>query len=292
MPLLANNATAQLAAAVTATDTTIWLQSGLGELFPNPVNDWFPVTLMKASGALEIVRCTARSGDALTVERAQEGTEAKAFSIGDRAELRLTAAVINAISLPVGTGPIPTTRLTEPDGWIFADGRLLTVATIYGALRKLYIDEGYPFGQDGNGNPYIPDCRGRVAAGSDAMGGVAAGRLTSIAASVGATGGAQSHVLTGGQMPWHGHGVTDPGHAHSVYDPGHAHVYQRWTAGGGNAPGGSTGTIGNVNTASTAAGTGIGIYAAGTGISIQGAGGNEAHNNVQPTLITNMIIKT
>jgi microcystin-dependent protein len=38
--------------------------------------------------------------------------------------------------------------------------------------------------------------------------------------------------------------------------------------------------------------TNIGIYGAYTGISIQNAGSGGAHNNAQPTLIVNYIVKT
>src|SRR5690606_32111243 len=42
----------------------------------------------------EIMRCTARNGDTLTVVRAQEGTSAITFSAGDVVELRLTAGTL------------------------------------------------------------------------------------------------------------------------------------------------------------------------------------------------------
>lgn len=96
MPLLANNAASKLAASISATDTSISLQAGTGTMFPTPENgDWFPLTLINASGQTEIVRCTLRNGDVLEVLRAQESTSSKAFIAGDRAELRLTADVIN-----------------------------------------------------------------------------------------------------------------------------------------------------------------------------------------------------
>lgn len=96
MPLLANNAASKLAASISATDTSVSLQAGTGVMFPAPTNgDWFPMTLINPSGLHEIVRCTSRNGDVLEIVRAQEGTSAKSFNAGDRAELRLTAAVVN-----------------------------------------------------------------------------------------------------------------------------------------------------------------------------------------------------
>lgn len=96
MPLLANNAASKLAASISATDTSISLQAGTGTMFPAPATgDWFPLTMISPAGTYEIVRCTSRNGDVLEILRAQEGTSAKSFNAGDRAELRLTAAVIN-----------------------------------------------------------------------------------------------------------------------------------------------------------------------------------------------------
>lgn len=93
--LLANNAVSKLGTSITATDTTISVTTGDGTKFPAlSAGQWFPVVLIKASGVREILRCTARSGDILTVTRAQEGTGAQAFSAGDRVELRLTNAAL------------------------------------------------------------------------------------------------------------------------------------------------------------------------------------------------------
>jgi microcystin-dependent protein len=76
-----------------------------------------------------------------------------------------------------------------------------------------------------------------------------------------------------------------PSHNHSVNDPGHYHTVTSFD---------SIGTaIGNVN------GTNSGgryynrdTNAASTGISINNAGGGGAHNNMQPYIVVNFIIKT
>lgn len=94
MPVLfTNNASTTLASGITAVATSITVATGQGSLFPNPsAPDFFYATLANASNVLEIVKCTARSGDTLTVTRAQEGTTATAYSTGDKIELRPTAA--------------------------------------------------------------------------------------------------------------------------------------------------------------------------------------------------------
>ena len=54
------------------------------------ISFWY---LIDTSNSLEIVKVTARSSDSMTVVRAQDNTTARAFAIGDRFELRPTAAV-------------------------------------------------------------------------------------------------------------------------------------------------------------------------------------------------------
>ena len=94
--ILANNATSKLAGSITAASTAISVQSGDGVKFPAIVSpNWFPVTLIDASGNIEICKCTARSADILTVLRGQEGTTPRAFSTGSRVSLRITKAVLD-----------------------------------------------------------------------------------------------------------------------------------------------------------------------------------------------------
>jgi hypothetical protein len=92
--LFANNAKSTLAAPLATTDTTVILSAGTGALFPNPTGgDLFTLTLTDAaSGTIyEILHCTARTADTLTVTRAQEGTTALNWAAGDFANNFLTA---------------------------------------------------------------------------------------------------------------------------------------------------------------------------------------------------------
>ena len=89
---LTNNANATLAASINSSATSITLTSGQGARFPTLAGgDHFYATLVDTSNNLEIVKCTARSTDVLTVVRAQESTTARAYTTGDRIEIRLTA---------------------------------------------------------------------------------------------------------------------------------------------------------------------------------------------------------
>lgn len=321
---ITNNATARLSAAIGATDTFIYLTPGAGDKFPllTSTGDWFPVTIVNSAGELEIVKCTARNDDRLTVVRAQEETTARAFAAGNIIELRLTAGALSVMRdelnakideaasdimdevqaatdadlgtfrtemlasmgalLPPGAGPIPWSLTTAPTGWILADGRTLLATTAYTALRQAYISDGFPHGQDGSGNPRIPDMRGRVAAGVDNMGGTAANRLTGasggVAGTLGATGGAQQHTLTVAQMPSHDHnGSTGDAGAHSHSINGGS------TLNGNNYPSVLASSSGNGFVT-----LGVGSHSHGIGAQ----GGSGAHNNIQPTIVLNYILKT
>lgn len=119
---------------------------------------------------------------------------------------------------------------------------------------------------DGSTTFNLPDYRGRIVAGCDAMGGTAAGRLTSAGAGIyagamGAAGGTETHTLTAAQSGM-------PSHSHSI-----AYV----TTSGGDFTAGSSGANDK--------GTGTATAAAG------GSSASAAHQNVQPTITANYIIK-
>ncbi len=97
--LFTNNATSTLAAGITNVATTLTVATGHGARFPAPIlaSDFFLVTLEKSDGTREIVKVTGRTGDVLSgITRAQEGTTAVAFSMGDTVELRATAGTLDA----------------------------------------------------------------------------------------------------------------------------------------------------------------------------------------------------
>lgn len=116
---------------------------------------------------------------------------------------------------------------------------------------------------DGTTTFNVPDIRGRAIAGQDDMGGTSANRLTNPGATIGGidgdvlggTGGAETHVLTIAQLPAHTHALE----AIAIQDTG-------------------SGTL--------VSGNGTGSNATGS------TGSGAVHNNVQPTIITNYIIKT
>lgn len=80
----------------TTSGTTLVLQSGEGDNFPTlSAGEGFELVIAPASVAplktnSEIVRVTARSGDTLTITRAQEGTTARDVQVGDKVYLTPT----------------------------------------------------------------------------------------------------------------------------------------------------------------------------------------------------------
>ena len=93
--LYANNASALLIEDLLVSDTTVTLAPGEGDAFPLPDagddTSFALLTLEDVGGNIEIVKMTERSGDILTIVRAQESTIPSGFATGSRIEARLTA---------------------------------------------------------------------------------------------------------------------------------------------------------------------------------------------------------
>jgi hypothetical protein len=98
--LFADNARSTVAVGIGVSATTIQVAPGTGALFPSPgANQQFALTLNDNATRqiYEVVYCTARSGDVLTVIRGQEGTAALSWVIGDYCWNGPTAGQMNAL---------------------------------------------------------------------------------------------------------------------------------------------------------------------------------------------------
>jgi len=94
-----NNAATTLAAGINSSVTSISVTDG--SVFPALTgSDHFYVTFDDTTNR-EIVKVTARSGNTLTVVRGQDNTTAQAFNSGDKAELRVVAALLEDITTEV-----------------------------------------------------------------------------------------------------------------------------------------------------------------------------------------------
>jgi microcystin-dependent protein len=153
---------------------------------------------------------------------------------------------------------------SDHNGWLKCDGRSVS-RTLY---AKLFEVIGTSFGSDDSETFKLPDCRGRV------LGTIGTGSgLT--ARSLGAVVGAETHILTVGEMPSHSHGVTDPGHTHGYTNNTNDQTVSA-------LPG---------EVAADQEDLGATTGSSPTGISIQSTGGGGAHNNMQPTIfISNIFI--
>ena len=162
--------------------------------------------------------------------------------------------------MPTGA-VLPYAGSSAPTGFLLCYGQAIsrsTYADLFSAISTTY-GTG-----DGSSTFNLPDLRGRVVAGQDDMGGSSADRLTDQTGglngdTLGDTGGSETHTLTTAQMPAHTHTVT----AHE-------------NPGGTGDSNGSEGGDSSYDRSSTTSST----------------GGGGAHNNVQPTIILNYIIRT
>jgi len=209
-------------------------------------------------GDIVIIRPTTQWGD--NVAAVLEVT------LEDNGELQ-PAAPINGnqptldLVTPVGS-ILDFAGTSAPTGWLLCYGQALN-ASSSPQYQALYDVIGNTFGGTNNTDFVVPDLRGRVVAGQDDMGGSSANRLTGASGGVngdtfGAAGGLETHTLQTTEIPSHTHNV-----------PSNT-----------TAPGGAVTTGAANNTA------------AGGNVTSAATGGGGAHNNVQPTIILNKIIKT
>ena len=179
-----------------------------------------------------------------------------------------------------------TAASVAPAGSLLCYGQAVS-RTTYAAL---FAAIGTTFGSgDGSTTFNLPDCRGRVRAGKDDMGGTSANRLTNQSGglngdTLGAVGGSETHTLSTSELPAHSHSA---GTLAADSSGAHTHTYQ-YTYSLGNAISGGSGY--NMWGESTTSTSSNGAHTHTISGSTATAGSGSAHNNVQPTIILNVCI--
>lgn len=179
---------------------------------------------------------------------------------------------IGAVSLFAGA--------TAPTGWLILDGSAVS-RTTYADLFAL-IGTQYGVG-DGSTTFNIPNVKGRVVVGLDSA--------DTDWDTLGETRGSKTHTLTSGEMPSHthtqdSHNHTQNSHVHNLPEgrdgtltnPG-AFIKAGWSNNSGTATG-TTATAGSTTATNIA-----------TTATNQNTGGGGAHNNIQPSIVMNYIIR-
>ena len=175
--------------------------------------------------------------------------------------------------------------VTSPDkvpvGWLLCNG----AAVLQNKYKNLYNLIGTTYGTTGSDTFKLPDLRGRVIMGycdfasffTPGFGNWPTGSTLT----PGQMGGEYYHRLSRDEMPQHNHYFDDPGHTHPVYDP---RIGSGEGVRGGDGKGSRKHNIAvpltNANTISAT-----------TNINFQNDGGSMHHNNIQPYIALNYIIK-
>lgn len=216
---------------------------------------------VSGSGATAVFKPSAAGPVALTGGEIVAGNSIQVVYDGTQFQM-VTLGTACGLPLPIGL-VVDYAGTTAPTCFVLANGSAISRTTYSGLFAVISTTYGV-----GNGTTTynIPDLRGRVVAGNDAMGISAAGRLTGTTMTPngttnGATGGTQTHLLDTTELPSHTHpGVNSGG------------VIQTTQTDSGSRFDYSTAPTINGNSGAT--------------------GGGLAHLNTQPTLVMSKMIFT
>jgi len=154
-----------LAQGLATNTVSVVVSTGTGAAFPSPpAGVQFALVLNDAASRTkyEICYCTARSGDTLTVLRAQEGTTAQTWSIGDYCWCGTTAGTqANMVQIPAMTNG----SISPIFGYTIAEGGIAVSGFDPNGLNIRWVTGNYGVGvrndgstswflQTASGNPY------------------------------------------------------------------------------------------------------------------------------------------
>lgn len=228
-----------------------------------------------------------RNGSApMQADLAMAGYKITGLDDGTADDDAATVGQVNGV-VPIGV-VVDFAGTVAPTGWLMCYGQAISRST----YDDLFSVIGTTFGVgDGSTTFNLPDLRGRVTAGKDDMGGTSADRLTNQTGglngdTLGATGGAETHALTTAQLASHSHAA---GTLATASDGAHSHNTTIFAVpnAGYQLEGGNDVNLGPQSQASSTSGAHTHTITGSTA----SAGSGTAHNNVQPTLILNKMIR-
>ena len=194
---------------------------------------------------------------------------------------------VDAITTLIGS-VVTFAGSVAPTGWLLCDGTIYNIVD-YPNLAAVITNT---YGGDGVTTFAVPNCTGRVIVGAGAGYALAA------------TGGEATHTLATGEIPVHNHGVTQSPHTHTpiAHTHGitnaHTHTFAGVVSAGGSSVAAGVGwSVNNLGTTGDRSADPILSAAsafvnnANANITINNAGGGGAHNNLQPYIAMNSIIR-
>lgn len=201
-----------------------------------------------------------------TIEIIDDKTDGQAIRDGSITTDKIDSNFVSRVEIVSQAGIISMWSMTTPpDGWLICDGSAVSRAD----YPNLFAVLGTYYGAGDGVNTFnIPNFKGRVPVGTDG---------SFEFPSVGSQFGTKTHTLVESELPSHDHSLNDPGHTHNT----------------------NAGVVASGLDSLTGSGTFVALAGAGTatalnnttGITISPVGGDQPHNNIQPSLCIQFIIK-